>query len=99
MISLENFAPVKEADIEDLFEPQEYLDLYNATFKKSLKLADVRGKDRIVKRIERKDGEFDHGLVAAYFLRNLSASIAALSSDTLDRFENVIKGLTAALPA
>jgi len=98
IISLDKFAPVKEADIEDLFEPKEYVDLYNKTYGKKLTLAELKGKDRIVKRIERKDGEFDHGLVAAYFLRNLSDSLQALSGATLDRFENVIKALTAALP-
>jgi predicted ATP-dependent endonuclease of OLD family len=98
IISLDNFATVSGADIEDLFEPQEYLDFYNCTFSKNLTLADLKGKDRIVKRIERKDGEFDHGVVAAYFLRNLEPSLAALSTKTLDRFELVIAALVSALP-
>jgi len=74
------------------------LDLYNKTFGKKHTLADLTGQDRIVKRIERKDGQFDHGLVAAYFLRNLTTSLQALSGATLDRFENLTKALAAALP-
>ncbi|MGL5823595.1 MAG: ATP-dependent nuclease, partial [Nocardioides sp.] len=98
IISLDNFSSVTGADIEDLFTPAEYIDLYNKTFAKSVKLGDLKGKDRIVKRIERKEQPFDHGLVAAYFLRNLEASLAALSTETLERFENLIQALAAALP-
>lgn len=90
---------VRGADIEDLFEPIEYLDLYNATFGESIALADLSGDDRIVKRIERKLGrEFNHGRVANYFLVNQAALIPELSPETLSRFEGLIKALTAALP-
>jgi hypothetical protein len=100
VLDLGSFAPIAEADIEDLFEPAEYLALYNAAFGASLKLTDLKGKDRIVKRIERKIGtEFNHGVVAAYFLRNLDASLASLSTTTLERFEKVIEATNAALPA
>jgi predicted ATP-dependent endonuclease of OLD family len=98
VVKLDQFVAVPGADIEDLFEPKEYLDLYNKTFGKSLKLTDLKGKDRIVKRIERKAGDFDHGVVAAYYLSNLADSLAGLSTDTLDRFEAVIEALTNALP-
>jgi predicted ATPase len=98
-ISLDEFSAVAGADIEDLFAPNEYLDLYNKTFSKSVKMTDLKGKDRIVKRIERNSGEFDHGVVAAYFLRNLADSLASLSTATLERFEAVIVALTSALPS
>ena len=98
IINLESFSAVKGADIEDLLEPQEYVDLYNRTFSAQLQLADLTGNDRIVKRIARTAGEFDHGVVAACFLRNLTESLAGLSDSTLDRFEQVIKAITAALP-
>jgi len=99
IISLDRFSAVSGADIEDLFEPKEYLDFYNRTFSKFIKLTDLKGKDRIVKRIERKEGGFDHGVVAAYFLRNLADSLAALSDATLDRFERLIVAVISALPA
>jgi predicted ATPase len=99
VLDLANFAPIKDADIEDLFEPDEYLAFYNAAFKASLKLADLKGTDRIVKRIERKIGkEYNHGVVAGYFLSNLDASLASLSPATLERFEKLIEAIDAALP-
>ena len=51
------------ADIEDLFEESEYLNLYNAAFAKTLKSHDLQGTDAIVAKIARKEGvdRFDHG--------------------------------------
>lgn len=100
VLTLESFTTVPKADIEDLFTPGEYVGLYNGAFGKSLKVGDLTGKDRIVKRIERADGgDFNHGAVAAHFLRNLDASIKGLSDPTLNRFEELIKAINAALPA
>ncbi len=81
-----------EADIEDLFEDGEYLDLYNVTFPKAkVKLTDLKGNDRIVSRIERKRGSaFNHGLVAQTMLRDQLIVLAKLSGDTLDRAEQLI---------
>lgn len=95
---LDTFTEVRGADIEDLFEPEEYLAFYNACFGKTLTIDDLNGKDRIVKRIARKEGaEFNHGAVAAHFLRNLDASIGALSNATLARFEKLVEAINAAL--
>lgn len=98
VLDLSNFSTVPGADIEDLFTPGEYVGLYNGTYRKSLKVGDLKGSDRIVKRIERKEGPFNHGEVGAYFLRNLADSIKALSKSTLDRFEAVIDAINVALP-
>jgi hypothetical protein len=99
VLSVDKFSTVKGADIEDLFTPAEYLDLYNGTFGKALTEADIPGNDRIVKRIERKEGgEFDHGEVAGHFLANLPKYLPKLSAATLDRFEALIKALANALP-
>lgn len=99
IISLNAFSSVKGADIEDLFAPEEYLAFYNAAFKKKVKIDDLKGADRIVERIRRVEGDFNHGIVAAQFLRTLDASMNSLSADTLDRFEAVIGAIDAALPA
>lgn len=99
VLSIEEFCSVKGADIEDLFEPDEYLSLYNATSNQSLKMKDLKGQDRIVKRIERAKGEFDHGRVAAHFLTHQQEIIPTLSSETMTRFENIIKALVQALPS
>ena len=98
VLSMAEFSTVNGADIEDLFSPEEYLKLYNATFKRSVKKLD--GNDRIVKRIERAEAHsFDHGRVAAYFLGHQNQIIPSLSPETLSRFESVIAALTKALPA
>ncbi|HVB50280.1 MAG TPA: AAA family ATPase [Acidimicrobiales bacterium] len=98
LLSIDTFSLVSKADIEDLFEPAEYLDFYNATFGDSIALGDLKGSDRVVKRIERfKKSDFNHGIVGAYFLRNLDASIAKLSASTIDRFEKLIDAINAAL--
>ncbi|WP_456695504.1 AAA family ATPase [Aeromicrobium sp. P5_D10] len=98
ILSIANYCTVPDADIEDLFEPQEYLDLYNATYGKKVKMTVLKGTDRIVKRIARAEEEFDHGEVAAHFLRNLEPSLAALSPGTLDRFSSLIEAISDALP-
>lgn len=99
VFTVEQFCKVKDADIEDLFEPSEYLAIYNAALGKSLKLAQLKGSDPITKRIAREEGDFDHGEVAAHFLANLDKFLPKLSDPTLDRFEDCIKTLVKALPA
>jgi predicted ATPase len=98
VIDLAQFSTVSGADIEDLFTPDEYIKLYNGTYGTQLKGADLTGQDRIVKRIERENGAFNHGEVSAHFLRNLDQCLASLSEDTLTRFENVIDAINKALP-
>ncbi|WP_370291497.1 AAA family ATPase [Nocardioides sp.] len=98
ILSIASYCTVPGADIEDLFEPQEYLDLYNATYGKKVKMTTLKGTDRIVKRIARAEEEFDHGEVAAHFLRNLEGSLDALSPATIERFATLIAAITAALP-
>lgn len=98
ILDLSTFSTVKNADIEDLFTAGEYLGFYNGTYKKSLKVTDLTGTDRITKRLARHSGEFNHGEVSAYFLRNLDASLKTLSDSTLARFEETIRAINAALP-
>jgi predicted ATPase len=98
ILDVSTFSTIKGADIEDLFTAGEYLGFYNGTYKKSLKVADLTGSDRITKRIARHSGEFNHGEVSAYFLRNLDSSLKSLSDGTLARFEDVITAINAALP-
>jgi hypothetical protein len=98
VLRIDQFCSVKGADIEDLFCPDEYLALYNAALGRSLAEKDLDGADRIVKRIERAQGEFNHGLVAAHFLAQQPEFIPQLSSGTVTRFESVITALVKALP-
>lgn len=98
VIDIAQFSTVSGADIEDLFTPEEYIKLYNGTFGTRLKESDLNGTDRIVNRIARKKGDFNHGEVSAHFLRNLDKSLALLSEDTLTRFEHLIDAINNALP-
>lgn len=79
----------KTGDIEDLFEEDEYLGLYNKAFGKSIKAQDLKGNDPIVARIARHEGlgRYDHGRPADVLLRERESVLSKLSDDTLRRFE------------
>ena len=83
------------ADIEDLFSEGDYLNLFNMTFNMSLKVSNLPQGDRIVKRLETKQGKFVHGEVAETLLRN-HADIN-FSDTTLDRFATLIDALNATM--
>lgn len=89
----------KTGDIEDLFEVEEYLGLYNKAFGKSLKAKDLKGNDPIVARIARHEGveRFDHGRPADVMLREREAVMSKLSEDTLIRFESLFARINATL--
>lgn len=83
----------RTADIEDLFEVKEYLELYNKSFEKTLRPEDLNGTDPIVSRIARHGGieRFDHGRPADVFLRERDAFLPKLSEATLGRFEELFR--------
>jgi hypothetical protein len=85
------------ADIEDMFEVAEYLSMYNEAFNKSIQENNLQGKDPLVKRIERIEGEFNHGLPADLFLRKRDEKLNSLSKATLDRFESLFKEINQTL--
>jgi hypothetical protein len=81
----------KAGDIEDLFEDEEYLDLYNKAFSRTVKAKDLKGNDPIVERIARLEGvkRFDHGRPADVLLRERGAVLGKLGEETLKRFEKL----------
>lgn len=87
------------ADIEDYFEEDEYLLLYNKAFGKSLKPTDLKGTDPIVTRIARREGidRFDHGRPADILLREREDILSKLSEPTLKRFETLFERINATL--
>ncbi|MDQ6945889.1 MAG: hypothetical protein M3256_06345 [Actinomycetota bacterium] len=91
LITVAEVSGKKESDIEDLFEVDEYLQLYNAAFGRKFAQGDLTGSDRILSRIARKQGTFDHGLPADYLLRNRDKILPTLSAKTLDRFEKLFE--------
>jgi hypothetical protein len=89
----------KLADIEDLFEVGEYLDLYNKAFNASLEESDLVGADPIVSRIARhlKVERYDHGRPADMLLRDRDAFLPSLGASTLDRFESLFNRINSTL--
>lgn len=83
----------KTGDIEDMFDEDEYLLLYNKAFSKTVKAKDLKGDDPIVSRIARHEGieRFDHGRPADVLLRERDAVLTKLSEETLKRFEDLFK--------
>lgn len=81
----------KHSDIEDLFTPGDYLGLYNEAFGTSYKVGDLPGHpDRLVLRLEKLDGKFDHWRPAEALLRNPS-KVDRLSRTTLANFESLAR--------
>ena len=88
----------KNSDIEDLFAVEDYVDLYNDTFKTKLKPADLGPGDRVVKRIEAKIGKaYDHGEVAETLLRTHQAR--TFSDQTVDNFSKLNELVNATMKA
>lgn len=87
------------ADIEDMFEVSEYLDLYNKAFSKKLTDSDLTGTDPIVRRIARKEGvdRFDHGKPAETLLRDKLTYLPKLKEPTLSNFEKLFERLNGTL--
>ena len=81
----------KHSDIEDLFAVEDYLELYNEAFKKQHKIDDLPSHpDRIILRLEKLDGKFDHWRPAEILLRDPS-KVEKLSQLTLDNFESLAR--------
>lgn len=89
----------QDADLEDLFEPELYLDLVNGAYankmSKALQLADLPQGPRIVKRIEKHfedhmidGGHFNHFLPAEYFQLHQGEYMARLGK-TVERAKAV----------
>ena len=98
IILLSKIAKRKEADIEDLFDPKDYLNLYNSATGSSVTLAALgKGTDRIVARISKKIADFNHNVPSNWLLANREAAAATFSGVTLQRFEDVIIAINSTL--
>ena len=88
-----------QADIEDLFDTQDYLALYNGAFGKELSASVLNGNDPIVKQIARAEGidNFDHGKPADFLLRNRDVIFPNLKQGTIDNFDSLFKRLNSIL--
>lgn len=88
-----------EADIEDLFEISEYLQLHNWVFRTDVQESDLATAGPILRRLERCLGrKFSHDDAATELLRHRADFLSSISAKTLDRFEalfNVINNTDA----
>lgn len=82
------------ADIEDLFTVADYLTIFNAAFATAYTEADLGPGDRIIKRLEKPHGKFDHYTPADVLLRTPSL-VDDLSEATLDNFAALIDKVNA----
>lgn len=90
LISVREITKRANSDIEDLFTEGDYLLLYNAAFGTEHKPADLPPGDRIVERLTRLDGKFDHYKPADRLLRS-SDLLDGLAQESLNNFEALIK--------
>jgi energy-coupling factor transporter ATP-binding protein EcfA2 len=104
-----DFTKTKEADVEDMFDPQFYIDLVNDAYKDDLQapiiLANLPPHTRVIVRIEEhlkaspmKGGVvFNHFRPASHFARHIDVWGPKLDTATLDQFEEAFKTLNALL--
>jgi AAA ATPase domain len=85
------------ADIEDLFEVDDYLALYNQAFGKTLRVADLPPGERILDRIKEKEGDFDTGRPADALLRLRDKLLPPLRPTTRARFEELFRRINKTL--
>lgn len=84
------------ADIEDLFDTDDYLKLYNWAFNTSLTVGDLPSTgEPILRKIELTRGDFDHALPAHALTNHRDEFFASISSITVERFEKLFALLNA----
>jgi hypothetical protein len=104
VLTFADFTATKEADIEDMFDRQFYLDLVNAEYAaqlpKLIQLKDLGKHPRILVNIEEwlkanplKAGGFNHYRPARYFVENIATLGPKVDQATLGRFEAAFKAL------
>jgi len=109
-LTFADFTGLVESDIEDMFDIDFYVELVNAEYHKdidcSIKSTMLNSKaPRIISKLEEffrdhplKNGiQFNHYRPARYFAENSTKLVGAISTTTLDRFENAFKTLNALL--
>lgn len=109
VVTYADFAGRSEADVEDMFERDFYINLVNAEFAKELNApipvsALNTNEPRILRAIEFylksnpfKSGAFGHYRPARYFSENVVALWTQVSDATKERFESAFKHLNALL--
>ena len=105
VLTFADFTGTKEADIEDMFEVEFYLELVNEEFKSALPTPITKAKlvsraPRILARLETylegnpmSKGSFSHYRPARYFHEHATELAGKISEATKDRFEKTFQAL------
>lgn len=102
VVTFADFTAKDEADIEDMFETDFYIELVNKEFDVSISSSALEeSSPRILVKLERyfekhplkKEAKFNHYRPARYFAQNLSKLSDKLGNATLDRFEKAFNTL------
>lgn len=77
------------ADIEDLFDKEEYLVLFNGAFGKSVQISELDTNKPIMSQLKRLNGNkaFNHYSPANYMAKNIGSLV--FSDETMGRFEEL----------
>lgn len=89
IIYYHSILPESFADIEDLFEKEEYIALYNGAFGKAIQASDVEAGRPIMSQLKRLNGNksFNHYSPANYMAKNIGT--LHFSEETIGRFEKL----------
>jgi len=97
LVAVAEVTGAARADLEDLFEVDDYLALYNQAFGKALRAADLPSGERILERIREKEGEFDTDRPADALLRLRDKLLPPLKPATRARFEELFRRINKTL--
>ena len=102
VITFADFTGNAEADVEDMFDPEFYVDIVNREFGSSFKLSDLPSNHpRVVYRLEEhlkrhpfpQDAQFNHYRPALHLSENLGSLKSKLSEATMERFQQAFDAL------
>lgn len=87
----------KNADVEDLFDVEDYLKLYNWAFDTNLKVTDLaNSQEPIIKKVTAAHGgDYDHALPAHALTDHRDEFFSSISATTVTRFSQIFKLLNA----
>ena len=97
LVAVAEVTGATSADIEDLFEVDDYLALYNQAFGKTVRAADLPNGERILERIKEKEGDFDPARPADALLRLRDKLLPPLKPGTRARFEDLFRRINKTL--
>lgn len=97
LVAIHSIVSKRGASVEDLFQAEEYITLYNRSFNVALDPSSFNKSESIIAQIEKSIGyKFDHKTPAYFLLRNRDF-LDELSDETSQKFELLFKMLNKTL--